>query len=605
MRIRTIRIKLFYSYSILIIAITLVFVLSFYIYTSRILENRASESIHQVSGYISSQLDSIIENMDRMSMEVVFSDSIQENFFKDLSGSDDTTLFYNQRELNKILYSILGPWIPPARQINLFNFEGRFIGIGSSSKMCTFPVEKIRQTTWVKNVISKNGEKYITPPHKDDWANHEVTIVSLSRLFSNTISISSNAVVEVQQNYSVISDTISKAVGNNIAEKKVYVFDSDGSIIYPYEKSNKDEASFYWENIQDPKVDAITHLITNPNITGKEMLTYTCSEYTGWTTALVESERTVLSPVIAFRNLISLAGVGLLLVTLIISFFVAKSLTTPIKLIYHSIQDLSFETLSPATKIKLHSGLNELEELSMEFQNMCSRLKNSLAEVVSARSYEIQARMLALQSKMNPHFLYNTLMTICIMAEQKGDTDVVEICEDLSKMLRYILSETPMSVTIGEEVNYTMSYLKLMGKRYKDHLGYTFDIPDLMTDIKVPKMILQPLVENCMKYGINVPPPWEIHLNGKCYGNKWEISVHDNGSGFDEDRLIFLKKRLANVATDNNISDTNLDGIGLVNIYKRLKLLYGDQVIFELSNHPTVGALVTIGGMITNVRDKK
>lgn len=595
---KTIQIKLFTSYSILIIAIIVIFISVFYFYTSSALKNRASESLQHTCNYISAQLDEEIENMDRAAKQIIFSNSIKEDFFRYCSVSDNTELLLVQRELFKSLYSTLGPSVPPIRQINLFNLEGDFIGIGNSSSTNKISAEKIGSVKWINDTLEKNGRFHITASHKDDWSDSGADVISLSRTFADTPTLSKKGIVEVQQYSNVIPRAISSVLGRYTETKKVYVFDLKGAVIYSSETTAGLSPGFYWNSIQERDNAANTFILDNPSIDGKEIMAYKLSDYSGLTVALIESQKSLLAPVVAFRNITVLAGIGILLITLLVSFLVAKGLTVPIKQIHKSIRSLSLEALSPSSQQSLSGGYNELEELNIAFRDMCSRLESSLAEVVSSRSHEIQARMLALQSKMNPHFLYNTIATISSLAEKKGQDDIVQICQDLSSMLRYILSDTSKLVRMEEEINYTLCYLNLMCKRYKNHLQYEIDIQEEMKDIKIPKLIIQPIVENCIKYGIDVVPPWKISIKGELHNDVWEVSIRDNGQGFKPERLLEIKRKLSEVNTDSNISGASLEGIGLVNIYTRLKLLYGRKTIFEPDNLPEGGALVKLGGSV-------
>jgi two-component system, sensor histidine kinase YesM len=228
---------------------------------------------------------------------------------------------------------------------------------------------------------------------------------------------------------------------------------------------------------------------------------------------------------------------------------------------------------------------------------MRQRLKNSLEETVISRSHEVHSLMLSLQSQMNPHFLYNTISVISVMAEEDGKVNIVKACEDLSNMLRYISSESSEPVLLSLELEHTLSFMNLMKLRYADDLSFSLNIPENMHTIKIPKLVIQPLVENCTKYAINVDPPWKTEITGIVSSNQWEIIVQDNGTGFNEAWLDSVKKRfeLINIY---NMPELKLNGMGLANIFIRLKLLYGKDAIFELYNHPDGGAIVKIGGTI-------
>ena len=202
--------------------------------------------------------------------------------------------------------------------------------------------------------------------------------------------------------------------------------------------------------------------------------------------------------------------------------------------------------------------------------------------------------MLALQAQMNPHFLYNTLTTISIKAENHGDMDIVDMCDNLSSMLRYIAKEGSASVTIAVELDYLEKYLRLMKNRYPAQFTVTTEIPEELTRVQVPKLILQPIIENCFKYAFNKRAPWLIEIKGQMHDGLWSISVTDNGVGFDQEVLAFLQE---NMASDTfHFASDNMEKTGLLNIYYRLKLRYGEDAIFQILNLDGEGSTVTIGG---------
>lgn len=134
--------------------------------------------------------------------------------------------------------------------------------------------------------------------------------------------------------------------------------------------------------------------------------------------------------------------------------------------------------------------------------------------------------------------------------------------------------------------------------RYEDNLTYYFDIPDEMNQIIVPMLIIQPLVENSIKYGLNTSPPWNISVSGEINGNRWKIEISDNGPGFDPLVLNEFNHFIETSIDSLNVPDLQINGMGLKNIYFRLKLLYQNDTFFELQNHGEKGVSVTIGGLV-------
>ena len=127
---------------------------------------------------------------------------------------------------------------------------------------------------------------------------------------------------------------------------------------------------------------------------------------------------------------------------------------------------------------------------------------------------EIQAQMLALQAQMNPHFLYNSLNTIGAMAEEGMTEEVTSMCQDITSILRYISSDKESVSTVEEELEHCSLYLNCMKMRFKDKFTYEFDIGDDLLDLKIPKLCIQLLIENSVKFVSKTAPPWHIRIEG-------------------------------------------------------------------------------------------
>lgn len=599
---RSIQSKLFISYSTLIVSIITMFIISFYVLTAIPLEKSTSESLHQLSSHISAQLDTELENMNSLSLKILFSEPVKDLFFSDLYDESNINI-QGRREFNSIIYSITGPQFP-VYQINMFQLNGDFVGIGNKSMFTKIPQAILETNPWISESIRLDGSKLITVPHNDSWMLSNKTVVSLFRAFSNTWGESVNSILEIQYDFSKLKDIVDASYLtsgiNSGSNKKVLIFDSAGNTIFPFTQDlqNNSAEKFYWENIKLNDMATPTFTVKNPHTKDAEIVAYTVSDFSSWTVLIAEPEKLLMMPVTRFRNTVVLAGIAIVLITLFISYSVSKGLTDPIKKIHKSIKSLSLQALPTKAPLQHDSGINELEELNLSFQEMCQNLTFSLEEVVSSRAHEIQARMLALQSQMNPHFLYNTLSVIGIMAENGNTKNIVKMCEDLSDMLRYISTDNSTLVTMRQELEYTRSFVNLMKLRYGEFLNIEIDLPESILSIPVPRLIIEPLVENCTKYGVNVVPPWKIVVEGKQLEDRWTVTVKDNGQGFEEVNLKAIHDRLLSINPNTDLPKLKLDGMGLLNIYIRLKLLYGDKTQFEVGNSPDGGAFVTIGGPI-------
>jgi sensor histidine kinase YesM len=286
---------------------------------------------------------------------------------------------------------------------------------------------------------------------------------------------------------------------------------------------------------------------------------------------------------------------------LLLSYISAEIITTPIKKIYRQVQ--SFKLAKPNSDNIIFPDINthiiEFNTLYSALIDMQRKAQLSMEREITLQNQEMQSRMLALQSQMNPHFLYNSLATIQCMADEHMDEEIQSMCQNISNILRYISSNKELLVPLKLEIENTLNYLQCMKIRYDDDLIYEITIPDEMLNINIPKLCLQLIVENSIKFATkSVKPPWNVRVNGTITNSYWEISIADNGTGFAEEEIEDLNKKIEEINKTGLLPNLEIHGMGLLNIYIRFKLLYKGSHIFRISNLAKGGALLTIGGKI-------
>lgn len=605
-KLKTIQSNLFFSYSALIMASIIIFAVFFYYYTSNLLKNRASQSHQSLCESISEKLDAEVMKMNTVSMGICYSSLIKNHFYKHLSynihpDSESNELkvekYYNAKELMDIFMAIIGP-SQTVSQINLYDFNGEMIGAGIANTATKISLEN---KAWYQNVIHKNGDKYISAPHPDILLERvrgvqiDTTYISLCRVLFDR-DWTKQGIVEVEQDCDTIFYGLDDLINRDSGKKSIYVFNEENQLLFPYQEKIDHRIYDYLKVTQAGNTNAVSTNILSPINQTREIVTYTNSEYTGWKVLIVESQQLVLAPVVTFTKIVIFGCIGLLLLTLLISFVLAKKVTTPLQSIRRAIKKLDLEMLFAQTQPKLTSDLNELEELNIAFENMSVKLKQSMDALLLSQSQEMQSKMLALQSQMNPHFLYNTLATVIIMAEENMSDGVITMCKNVSHMLRYISSHKSPLVKMKAEIEYTQKYLECMKYRYRNNLSYEIEIDPQMNEISIPKLVIQPLVENAIKHGTRNEPPWKVTITALRDGYHWKVTVNDNGPGFTTEEIAEIHYKIKEIDEKGLLPSLELDGMGLLNIYIRLKLLYHHQMLFEIANTREGGATITIGG---------
>jgi two-component system sensor histidine kinase YesM len=604
-RLRSIQSGLFFTYSFIIIIGVLVLVIPFYLWGSDQLTKRGSEYIENLSITIQQKLDVEIESMDSYSMDVLYSNLVKDKFIKFISSSNvdipaqPTSLAdENTAELRDILIATIGPaW--DIQQINIYDFNGRVFGAGFDSRVLDASVQS---KSWYPDVMAQGGKKVITLPYSDEGfstvteKNLTQKYISLCRIFFDNYN-GPQGIVEIRQTYDNLFGNLTDVNSSSEPNEHIYVYDKAGNQIYPDPEGVASTQTPYFRYIQKNTSIPSLQKIINPQTKDTELVQSDYSDYTGWYTVIVASEKQLLAPLYSFTNLIILFAIVLLFMALLLSFFAARNFTVPIAQLHKAIQSMDLLE-ADQDKPELHGKINELVELNLAFQKMSIKTKKSLDDLLLSQKQEMQARMLALQSQMNPHFLYNTLTTISVMAEENMNGQIVDLCGNVSDLLRYISSDKSPLVTMETELDYTKKYLASMQMRYGSKLTYSIDIDSAMSGIEIPKLIIQPLVENALKYGIMTQPPWKITISGAIEGNRWHLRVEDNGSGFPAEVIETLEAKMEEIRRTNLLPSLELEGMGLLNVYVRLWLSYGNNMIFSIGNSDGTGAAVLIGGTI-------
>lgn len=586
----TIRSRLFFCYSSIIVTLIMLLAILFYRYTSNILEQRASESLQQLSINTIQYLDSEIKNMNSLANRIISSEPVKSAFY-DINPSNYKLLNKKSKIFN-LLSTTTGSTLE--YQINLIGLNGNYVEFGNKFDIRTLDCKNIKDRDWFSRCLDLRGKLFIVPIKQNQPFTDENTI-SIARAFSEVFGAKYDSIVEIQANYETFAKHIEKATIIQNASTKVsvysYVFDEQGNQIYPLDHNS---AFDYFGKTKQGK-DTFGTMPVERN-EQSEIIAFSKSDYSNWTVVVSQTRNQLLQPVITFRNIILCLGVIVLFITLFLSYIIARKLTKPIQEIRYAISNLNLNDLSTNQETKEELFSYELTMLSEAYTQMVNRLQDSLNQTVLARSSEIQARMIALQAQMNPHFLYNTITVISIKAEDYGNTEIVHMCDSLVGMLRYVTIDNNSFVTVRLELDYVKKYLTLMEYRYPDHFKVTTALPEALYELPIPKLLLHPLIENCFKYAFNIRSPWLISIDGTLDKDFWTISVTDNGVGFKEEVLAELNETIH--TKQFSFSSKSNNKIGLFNIYYRLKIQYKENAVFEIRNNEGCGATITIGGRI-------
>lgn len=290
-----------------------------------------------------------------------------------------------------------------------------------------------------------------------------------------------------------------------------------------------------------------------------------------------------------FMNLVrfSLLGMGLLLLLVIIlSYYIPRSITMPITRISRVTNQVAKGNLS--VRAAAESGA-EARMLSDSLNAMIDKINELLDQVTTEQIRLRKAEFELLQAQINPHFLYNTLDTIVWLAEAGDQKRVVSMVGNLSDFFRTSLNQGKDIISIREELAHVRSYLEIQQVRYQDILRYEITVPEDLYEYKIPKITIQPLVENALYHGIkNKRGQGTITVTGKSKENGFVLYVRDNGIGMTQERLKEVRAGI------QKLSYTGKEIYGLYNVNERIRLNFGETYGISIESTYGEGTCVSI-----------
>lgn len=279
---------------------------------------------------------------------------------------------------------------------------------------------------------------------------------------------------------------------------------------------------------------------------------------------------------------------GCTIVFITIAILLSNKLIYPIKILQKAMGNVQTDGLSSYVQINTQ---DEFEELGQSYNRMLDQLNIFIEKSYNQEILHLNAEYRALQSQINPHFLYNALESINSMAQIKQQPEISRMICCLADMFRYTTQQTERLIPLKYEIQHVKNYFQLQNIACDNRISMHYHIDECLLEWTVPKMIIQPVIENCFNHAFEqIDDHSHINLNITSSGNTLIIEVIDNGKGIESDKIIIIRQNLLN---HSKTKDTG-SSIGLVNINKRIRMLYQDGSGVAIDSLTGVGTRVVI-----------
>ncbi|MGO5230505.1 cache domain-containing sensor histidine kinase [Thermoguttaceae bacterium LCP21S3_D4] len=447
---------------------------------------------------------------------------------------------------------------------------------------------KVTEQDWYKSATDEIENIHISTPHIQDLFENETYqynwVVSLSSLVDmNQGDTPDNGVLLVDMKYSMIEellDNLNEAAG----ETYYYLCTDDGEILYHPRKAEIDRGLFVEESSKAAGYENGTYELSLNGKKGNVVVNNL--SYTGWKLVGVVPEGVQTASINKFRYYIIATTIILLMMLLIVNKMIARKISKPILKLDESVK--SYET---GGKAEIYiGGSSEIRHLANSVQNSYKQIEQLMEEIIRQQNKRRKSELDALQSQINPHFLYNTLESITWMVEANKNEEAVFMISELAKLLRISLSKGKTVIRISDELQHSKSYMNIQLIRYKDRFKVEFLIDEKVENCCIVKLVVQPVLENAIYYGVGNMDEDEggkITVRGERKDDDIFLSIEDNGMGMSQEVV-------DNLLTNSEKVPKHGSGVGLINVHTRIQLMFGEEYGLKIYSEPDEGTKVVI-----------
>ncbi len=405
---------------------------------------------------------------------------------------------------------------------------------------------------------------------------------SMGRKIIDIYSLKELGFLSIEVDESVLTGSFSDLSED---DSRVFICDNLGNIIASsdddYTPIDSNNSSYYNTMIADDNANYVSFVENGK----KYVAIYSSFNYGKWYVVKTIPEDVLYADVnkMQFYSIIGIIIPLLIMINAIVIY--TRKITKPIEVMMLQMQEVEAGNLN----VQVESNVfNELDDLSESFNHMVNQIKKLMEDIVKVEQNKNELELEVLHAQINPHFLYNTLNTIRWMAKIKGEDSIADALIALVKLLRVSISFGNNMITLEEEIQYIENYILIQKLRFNQLFEIHYDIKEEHKKLNIPKLILQPIVENSLIYGIDESEKREepiiIDIFTREKEEFVEIVVKDNGNGIKPEILNNIFKQESNI---NRFSK-----VGLNNVNQRLKLYlgeeYGLQIVSALNEGTTV-----------------
>lgn len=423
----------------------------------------------------------------------------------------------------------------------------------------------LHSNEWLSNYHpSRNSNFGFTPPHLADYYETGSPVRRVvSSILPMTVQGRTVGFLQGDIDYEKLHAVLDTVYQQN--EIEITVVTADGVIVFD---QDFDRVGAQLDHILFLQLQGSDGAFVSQQQDDNSMVVYLQSDVTGWYLIGSIPYAALLNPGYSVSQTILFVILPIsLLLALALFLFISRQLSQPWNRLVHRVETATVANYQPA---QIDYGVGEIAELGIKFETMLAQNSQLVEQIYVAEIRKKSAELTALREQITPHFVYNSLQVVKAEAIFTNNKQISQIVTAIANLLRYSMENGTTQALVADEINYIRNYLDIYKRRYIGKFDYEIDVDEEMLSRKVQKMILQPLVENCLKHGFeNMKSGGCIQIHGRKEEGDCIFEVLDNGKGISPAKTEQLLGKLAEADLNSG------DGIGLLNVHQRIVLEHG------------------------------
>lgn len=406
-------------------------------------------------------------------------------------------------------------------------------------------------------------------------------LISIARVIN--LSEKSNAFQLISIHEQDIRSLLKERTFDN--QQDIMLVDSNGMVV----SHNKNELVEKQFPFKDEVTDDGTYQIVSYNDQDYLMVSRSYS-YGDWNIVSLIPYKTAVGNIQTVTSNSLFFQLFFFMVFLLILVLLVRQLTKPLMSLNKVIKEVEKGHLSVRTNM---TGSGDIEQLGHSLDMMMDEIEQMIKHIKQVENSKRMAEIEMLQAQINPHFLFNMLNSLRLKILLNGDRESSKLIQSLSLLLRMTINRNNEYIALGKEIEVIEHYLNLMNFKSRSNIDLEIDLEQSTLDLEVPRFFLQPLVENSIIHGFD-EKSGRITITSRLEPNGMLISVTDNGKGFTQEDLQRLRLELQTADTDKSAkrNKSSFTGIGIKNVFQRMRLIYGEEFQMKVENQPSGGTQI-------------